>query len=417
MAKAVNVLLDVGDKRYDINKMGLVKMEFDRFLGSTQSSESGVLSDMTITMFDQTGDELLSILQASQNNIKISYGFEDNLSDRYNLNLIKFNTTYNNLGAMVSIGAIGSQINRKFPAEVYPPGTTFRSILVAMAERNGWYIGPKKSERPDGNEGFYESREYIDINLALDRNLFKAPDETDVQFIQNKLLPLADRSAFNTQDAFQSTFWDFKLTNVNGRLTLFFRPYSNRGTARRIWKYTYGESSDNSIISLTNFIDFSFLVKGLSIRVPMSSTDFILQEEGSIEKKIQDTIKGKLESISRFIRENNLPEIDPANFKWNVEVYPVEDIGNVSIEDIILDEIKKVINAISTIEIEIIGNPKIMPVDLIDLTVKNKDGNLNIVSSSAAGGSYWRVVKLQEDIGINGYTTKMQLVREVVNFI
>jgi len=405
MARAVNVLLDVGDKRYDINKMGLIKLEFNRFLGSTQSASSGVLSDLTITMFDQTGDELLSILQASQNNLKISYGFENNLSQPYNLNLLKFNSTFNNLGAMVSIGAIGSQINRKFPAEVYPPGTSFRNIILKMAERNGWYTG---------SEG---STDFVNVNVLLDRALYKSPDETDMQFLESKLIPLANQSATNTTNSSQTTFFDFQLVQVEGRLSLFFREYSSRGTKRRIWKYEYGSSSNNSIISLTNFIDFSFLINGVSIKIPMVAEDAIIRDEDSLELEIQDTIKNKLEDISKFIRDNNLPEIDPANFLWNVEVIPVEDTGNVEIEDIILNEIQKVINAISTIEIEVIGNPKIMPTDLIDLTVKNKDGDLNIISSSSSSGSYWRVITIKEQIGMDGYTTRMQLVREVVNFI
>lgn len=411
MARAVNVLLDVGENRYDMNKMGLVRMEFNRFLGSTQSATSGVLSDLTITMFDKTGHELLSILQAAQSNIRVSYGFEDNLSEPYNLNLIKFNSTYNNLGAMVSVGAIGSQTNRKFPAESYRAGTNIKDIVIVMAKRNGWYIGPQR------DDGTFETENYIDIDLALDRTLFKSPDETDIQFLETKILPLANQSAFNTLNTTQTRFWDFQLTYVNGRLTFFFRRYSNRGTSRRIWKYSYGESENNSIISLTNFIDYSFLIQGLSIRIPMTATDALLQGDDEVEQTVKNTIENKLEDIAQFIEDNNLPQLDPRNFVWNVEVYPVEDTGNVSVEDIVLQEIQNVINAISTIELEIIGNPKIMPTDLIDLTVKNKDGDLNIISSTASSGSYWRVIQIKEQIGMDGYSTKLQLVREVVNFI
>lgn len=404
MARAVNVLLDVGDKRYDINQMGLINMEFNRIL-SPEDISSGVLSDLTMTLFDKTGYELLSILQASQSNIILSYGFEDALSDKYSLDLLKFNTTYNNLGAMVSVGAIGSQINRKFPSEFYPPGTKIRDILVKMAKRNRWYIGP---------EG---SREYIDINLLLDRPLFKGPDETDIQFIKSKIEPLAHLSVIDTGNATRSNFWDFKLTQIDGELAFFFRPYSYRGTERRVWKYTYGDTSNNAIISLTNRIDFSFLVQGLSIRVPITAPDFVTQTEEELEQNIQSIIQDKLEDIEQFIRDNNLPEVSPANFRWNVEVYKTEDLGNSTVEDIVLDEIQKVINAISTIELEVIGNPKIMPTDLIELVVKNKYGDLNIVSSTASTGSYWRVVTIKEKIGMSGFSTSMQLVREVTNFI
>jgi len=404
MARAVNVLIDVGDKRYDLNEMGLINMEFNRIL-SPEDISSGVLSDLTMTLFDKTGYQLLSILQASQSNMRVSYGFEGELSDVYSLNLLKFNTTYNNLGAMVSVGAIGSQISTMYPAESYLPGTPIRNILVTMAKRNDWYIGP---------EG---SREYIDINVPLDRPLFKAEDESDIEFIRNKIEPLAHLSVVNAGSATRTSFWDFKLTQVNGRLSFFFRPYSYRGTERRIWKYSYGDTSNNAIISLTNRIDFSFLVQGLSIKIPITAPDFVTQTEAELEESVKSIIQNKLEDITRFIRDNNLPEIDPATFKWNVEVYKTEDLGNSTIEDIILDEIQKVINAISTIELEVIGNPKIMPTDLIELVVKNKYGDLNIISSTSSSGSYWRVITIKEKIGMAGFSTSMQLVRESVNFI
>lgn len=406
MPQAINVLLDVNDNRYDINKMGLVSMEFNRFLGSTKSAKSGILSDMTITMFDKTGSSLLSILQAGQSNIRVSYGFDENMSDPYALNILKFNSTYNNLGAMVSIGAIGTQINRKFSAETYPVGTNIRNILVNMAERNNWYIGEPGST------------DFIDVNLNINKTLFKGPDQTDMQFIETQILPLANQSVTNLSlNTFQTSFWDFQLTVVNDRLTLFFRKYSNRGSERRIWTYSYGESADNSIISLTNFIDFSFLVRGLSIKIPITAVDALVQPQEQLQESIESLIKSKLETIEQYIRDNNLPEINPAQFLWNIEVVPVENTGDSTIEDIVLNEIQKAINAISTIEIEVIGNPKIMPTDLINLIVKNKEGDINIVSSSAANGSYWRVIMIQEKIGMAGFTTKMQLVRESISFV
>ena len=408
MAQAVNVLLDANNRKYDLNQMGLVSMEFNRFLGSTRSADSGVLSDMTITMFDKTGSQLLSILQEEQNTIKIQYGFENNLSEPYKLNVIKFNSTYNNLGAMVSIGAIGTQITRKSVAETYLPGTLIKDVLLKIAERNEWYIGEPGSQ------------EFIDIRqpLKLDRVVFKTGDQTDMQFIESQILPIANRGVVNTNSTnnLQTSFWDFQLVFVNGRLSFFFRPYDSRGSERRIWKYSYGDTAENNIISLTNFIDFSFLVRGISIKIPFVAVDALVLTQEQLEEKVKSVIQNKLIAISDFIKENNLPEINPENFLWNVEAIPVEDLGDQTEEEIILNAIQRVINSISTIEIEIIGNPKIMPTDLIDLIVRNKDGDVNIISSTAANGSYWRVVTIQEKIGMNGYTTKMQLVREVVKF-
>jgi len=402
MAQAVNVILDVGDSRYDLNQMGLVSMKFNRFIGSTQNATSGILSDMTITMFDKTGSQLLAILQKAQNSILISYGFENNLSEVYRLDLLKFNSTYNNLGSMVSINAIGNQINRKYEAETYPAGTNIRNIIEIMARRNNWFIGPPNSE------------EFVDIDLKLNKTVFKSPDQTDMQFLEKEILPLANQSAIDLTNAFRTSFWDMQLTYINGKLTFFFRPYSYRGSERRIWSYSYGTSANNAIVSLTNFIDFSFLIRGLSIQVPMTAVDALVLNEEDLQEKVESVIKNKIEAVAEYLEENNIATLNPRNFLWNVEVVPSEDIGDLTVEEIVLNEVKRVINAISTIELEVIGNPKIMPTDLIDLLVMNKDGTPNIISSG--NSSYWRVIGIEENIGLAGYTTKMKLVREVVNF-
>lgn len=119
MAKAVNVILDVNNREYDLNTMGLVNMTFDRYLGEPSVATSGVLSNLDVTMFDYTGYNLLSILQAERGNIRIRYGFDDNLSDVYVLNSLKYKATYNNMGVMIAIGAYATQTNRTFPAEVF----------------------------------------------------------------------------------------------------------------------------------------------------------------------------------------------------------------------------------------------------------------------------------------------------------
>lgn len=404
MAKAINVLLDIGSKQYDLNKMGLLSMNFNRFLGSTKGMATGVLSDIEITMFDKTGSELLAILQSKQNTVKIIYGFEDNLSQVYTLNFLKYKATYNNLGSMISIGAIGSQLNRKYNSELYPAGTKVEDIVRNLARRNNWHIGSTNS------------KEYINIGeLVLPRALHKKQDETDFSFIQNQLLPVANKSAFNVLDNGLTNYWDFQLIpDASGQLCLFFREYTNRGVERRLWKYSYGTSKDNAIISLTNSIDYSFLVNGLSIQVAVTATDLSIPTDEENQSKIESIIKNNKEEISKHIEQNGLPYMNPNNFVWNVELIHGEDVGNQTFKDAVLNAIQKVMNSINTIELEIIGNPKIMPTDLIELDIRNKDGSVNILSSNSAVGSYWRIVGIRESVGLDGYVTKLGLVREQI---
>jgi hypothetical protein len=72
-------------------------------------------------------------------------------------------------------------------------------------------------------------------------------------------------------------------------------------------------------------------------------------------------------------------------------------------------------NTINTMELTVIGNPNIMPTDLIEIVVRNKDGSANILSSTSAVGSYWRIITIRESIGLQGYQTTLRLVREIIN--
>ena len=401
MPRAISVILQVGDTSYDMNKMGLIRMAFNRFLDTQKNINSNVLSNLEITMFDKTGSELIALLQQNNNNILLKYGFEDDMSAVYKLNLLKYKATYNNLGAMVSVGAYGIQINKKWGSKIYKQGETFRAILREMARQNNWYIGGSNSD------------EYINVgNLALPRNINRGQNETDMQFIINKLLPIANDSAYHADPSY-TNFWDVKLTQDNAnRLAFYFRSYKDRSTQRRLWKYEYGSSNNNAILSLTNTVDYSFLINGVSIQVPASASDIIIPEGEQSELRIRSIISENIGQIEDFISKAGLPYIDPNNFIWNVELIEAENIGNVTLKDAVLNKIQDVMNAINTLELEVIGNPKIMPSDLIEIHVRNKDGGTNIISSNSSVGSYWRIVKIQETIGLDGYITKLGLVRE-----
>ena len=405
MARAVNVLLDVQGKKFDINKIGLTSLTFDRFLGSPSDINSNVLGNLDMTIFDKTGSDILSILQANQNKIRLQYGFENELSQVYLLNLVKFKGTYNNLGIMVGIGGIASQINRKFPAEVYKPGTSIEAMLREFAIRNNWYVGETINDT-----------EYINVGtVVIDKFLYKTPEQTDMQFILEQIVPIANSSAFNINNQFNNSFFDVKLTFQNNRLEFFFRQFTNIKTTRRVWTYNYGVSTTNNIISMTNEIDYSFLVRGITLQIPISNTDFALKSEEENKAEIESVIRSLKSEVERITEDYGLPIMNFNDFLWNIELTPVEDIGNVSQEKLVLDRILQVMNTINTMDLTVIGNPNIMPTDLIEIVVRNKDGSANILSSTSAVGSYWRIITIRESIGLQGYQTTLRLVREIIN--
>lgn len=405
MARAVNVLLDVQGQKFDINKIGLTSLTFDRFLGSPSDINSNVLGNLDMTIFDKTGSDILSILQANQNKIRLQYGFENELSQVYLLNLVKFKGTYNNLGIMVGIGGIASQINRKFQAEVYKPGTSIEAMLREFARRNGWYVGETINDT-----------EYINVGtVVIDKFLYKTPEQTDMQFILEQIVPIANSSAFDINNQFNNSFFDVKLTFQNNRLELFFRQFTNIKTTRRVWTYNYGVSTTNNIISMTNEIDYSFLVRGITLQIPISNTDFALKSEEENKAEIESVIRSLKSEVERITEDYGLPIMNFNDFLWNIELTPAEDIGNVSQEKLVLDRILQVMNTINTMELTVIGNPNIMPTDLIEIVVRNKDGSANILSSTSAVGSYWRIITIRESIGLQGYQTTLRLVREIIN--
>jgi hypothetical protein len=328
------------------------------------------------------------------------------MSPVYNLNIIKFKTTYNNLGAMVVIGAIGSEINRKFPSEVFAPKTKIIDILKSLAQRNNWYIGG------------IGSKEYIDIDerIELTQFILKEQNETDYDFIVNKIVPLINQTVIELSSRRKFQLFNVQLADIDGRVSLIFKKLTSKGSERRVWKYEYGSSANNAIISLTNSVDMSFLVRGLTIQVPLTATDF-LQSDEDIQKRVKNILDNNIEFIDNLITEYGLPIINYNNFLFNVETVSAENIGNISEEQIILEKLRQVMNSINTMELEVIGNPSIMTTDLIDLTIKNKNGDLNILSSSSAIGSFWRVIGIEEVIGLNGYSTRLQLVRDITVII
>lgn len=404
MPQAISVLLQVDDISYDLNKMGLMQMTFDRFLGAPENIKSGVLSNLDITMYDESGYKLLNILQKNRNKIKLKYGFTDNMSPVYQLTAIKVNSNFDNMGVSVAINGIAQQTHNKFPADLFVKGTPIETIVRQLAARNNWYIGdgPLDKSHVDGNE------------LLLPVNLVKKQDETDIEFILDKLKPLCNKSVTVIKEGASTIYWDIKLTHNGASAELFFRPYTERTRTRRVWKYTYGTSTDNSIINLTNRIDMSYLLDGLTIKIPIT-TETMLLDDATATQYVEEKIAAVSAAIDSIATKYNIPLISNNNdFKFNIELYQAENAGEIPLEDLLLQKVEDAVQAINTCELTVIGNPDIMPTDLIELVVKNRDGNLNIISSNSSGGSYWRIIGVKESIGLSGYQTTLNLVRETL---
>jgi len=400
MAKAVNVILQkrLSDGSYseiDLNAKGLISMKFDRYLGNNYNLKDEILSQLDIIIFDRTGFELLSMLQANSSNIRLKYGFEDNLSKLYILTFNKLNATYNNLGITVSMSGFGTNIKRVFPPEIYTRGTSVYDILEMMANRNGWDIGPENINIIDAK------------NLQLSYPLYKEPKETDYNFIYNKILPMVELNVFvpdliSVEDI--NNFYTAKLFLNGTKPEFYFTFLNSRGTKQRVWDYSYGASTTSLVSDFTHSLDYSFLIKGLTIQVPM------LSDSNDPETDIQNTIKSSWDNIDKILASYNIPRVDPDQFKFNIEIVEQENIGNADLATRVANAIKNAVMAISTIKLTVIGNPDILPTDLVRLTIKNNDDVVNPIISGL-----WRIVWISEEVGLQGYKTILNLVREVPN--
>lgn len=401
MPRALNVILQIADtgESFNINEMGLMEMTFDRMPVTTSDTTRSFLPEVQITMRDRTGFELLSILQRNSGNLLMSYGFDDTMSPVYKLTAVKLKYSLEGIGSVITIQAIGAQIIRKSEGEVYLEGTRVDSILRTMAARNGWYIGDENSTN------------YIDVKgIVLPRNLVQRAGTFDYDFVLNQILPILKQSLLIKALQNSTKYWEVFLTQTSARTEFYCRPYSSRDTTRRVWIYNHGSISNNSeVIRFTNDVDMTYLLNGISVRIPATASDLSVNPEAT-EEEIKVLANNRISEITDLIKKYNLPIPDPDNFKINVELYDTEELGNMSVEEALLQSIENAINVLSTAEMIVVGNPKIMPTDLIQFTAKTRDGSNSIISST--GFSYWRVIGINESIGLSGYQTTLQLVRE-----
>lgn len=407
--KSINVVLEYRDASgrqidFDLNQNGLQNLTFNRYLGNTADHSSGVLSNIDLTMFDKSGSKLLGIFQANGGKLKLKYGFEDNMSEPYDLTILKYNSTFNNLGAMASIGAIGTEAYNKYGPEVYKADILVEDVLIRMAKRNGWDIGePYRS-------GDRERYPNIDVgDLTLPWPLHLETNESDAQFIYNKILPLCKRTVVSSSKT-ETEFWDVTIfNNPSGKKEFYFRKYSDKQTKRRVWRYRYGVGPSSNVLSFTNKIDYTFLIRGLSIQLPASGAEYLATDDETLTDYYTDIVVDKWEVIQQMFDDNNLPIPKIDEFALKIEFTEMEESDESSIEIRIFDEIRKAITAINVIELEVIGNHRIRPIDIIDFQAMNRDGYNNIVTG------LWKIVKITETIGQGGYTTRLGLVRQTTD--
>jgi hypothetical protein len=415
----VNTKEGGGERRsFNINNDGLVNMSFDRYLGSTKDSKSQVLSKVDLALFDKSGGDILSIIQQNKGKLRFRYGFDGDMSEIFELSITQLNSTYNNLGCMVAIGAVGTQVGKKFDANIFIAGTLIEDILIAMAKRNNWGIG---EEYIEDNKVRYRN---IDCQVKIPVELLKESDETDISFIENKLLPIANLSVSTPDASYNKELWDFRLYDMGGKAVLKFKPYADssgfRSDTIRVWEYSYGDSISSKVIDFKNTLNYNFLINGLSIKIPA----LLLETIG--ENKITEEYLGELiyndkwTLIEQTLESYRLPVPSKDTFALNVEIVPLEELNNPdnlkSIEDRIVDAIKNAIMSMNTINLKVIGNPKILPTDLIDLKIYNRPSGGNRTNPNILSG-VWKVIKIKDEVGLNGFTTTLDLVRYIPKLI
>lgn len=401
--RALNVLLiSQGDGRtYDLNKAGLISMTFDRYLSNTRNLASGILQTIDITMFDKEGQTILSLIQNSGGKLSLQYGFENDLSPVYHLNIVRVRANRSDVGTAISLGGIGQEYGKLFPAEIYKEGTSINDILNMMAKRNNWVPN-------------------VSCDIKLSRPLMKNENQTDFDFIYRELLPVANQSLLaNTVDAYSTVYWNVQLFKDKSNTKLVFQPKNVRAESRRVWQLKYGLDNQTNIINFNQDINLTHLTNGLTIKISSDALEVALASSGVEDFKayIDTVIVDLADEIEKMHRYYNIPVFAFDGFKWNVELVD-EDVEGVDYTQDLKTRVKQAINQalslVNTATVDIIGNPEIKPNDLVELLIKTKKGDWDFLTTPAGNSTFWNIRKITENIGANGYTTTLHLVREML---
>lgn len=405
MAQTISVRLELEKGYIDLNEHGLLSMSFDRYAAG---NSSGILSELDIVMYDKTGDTLLeALLQNPNNQIRLRYGFiGDNndttsLSEIYTLNILKIKPRWTNRAATIAIGAVATQIHKPPQARYYTTGTPIDAIVKDIANYNNWYLG--------------NNDENVQVKGNIPIDIYKKPGQDDLAFIKEAILPIVEAQYRSTGKV---RFYDCRIIGTAlGNSEFFFRPKSNK--ARKVWSYSVGKTTSSSVLDVNADIDLSFLIKGLTIEIPSTSLDYTMLSDDEMENKLISIYENQREYIQKSLQIHNIPLSIPSKLNFKTKIVPPEGstddeaIIALKVEDRIIKAIMDSMKAISTMSLVVIGNPKIMPNDLIELDITTASGTPHILSSGPSG-SYWEVIKITESIGLDGYKTELTLARALI---
>lgn len=383
----------------DLNQYGLTSLRFERYLSDTSHRASNILTELDMTLYDNTGYNLLSYVQNAKGNLFIRYGFEGKLSPVYRITPTRYNVVYNNRGSMIGVGGFALQNEYQTEAEAYPEKTNIKQLILSFAVRNGWYT----------NNGKYID---IPVDFITPNFIYRPAGVSDWNFIKSELLPLISTHSVYEDSSQQKLvtnypyFYDAILQENSSMLELYVFPMKQRKIERNVWKYDYGFDTHSQVIELTNKINYDWIVNGLALRIPLVGK-YSIQSDDSLRKEIDTLLTTYKEDIINLFEKNGLVMPELRSLPFTFQFYEADITEYKKPHEIIEEQLRKLVEVLNTIELTVVGNPHIMATDLVRLTVKNKDGLETIQTGD------WRVTKITEVIGLGGYQTKLELVRDL----
>lgn len=405
MPQAPRLYLKLNNRsEFNVSDAGLLKASFDRF-GNTANAESGILTEFDLVMFDASGTDFISEV-TNASTITFSYGFVNddldagrynNMSPEYTLTINKLKTNWTHAGATISIGAIGAQNRVITEARVYLAGQRIKDIVLDIAQARNW------------------NTEFVNIpeDLTLNDDIFKEEGMNDWEFLNTEVKSRCYTDGVVSGKSFKS--WTVQLFTMGATTYLHFAP-SDTPIKRRVWTYELGTTTNSQVIEFTSELDLSFLIKGLNVMVYGTDADLLVGSDRDAaeiaKRKAEELLAENYNTLFQKFENYNLPITLPKEIAFNITYVYSENIGNKSIEQTILEALDNAIQSIATVNITVVGNPNIMPHDLIRLNVKHSSGTTNLISATG-DRSLWKVIKIQENIGLSGYTTSLTLAREM----
>lgn len=404
MAQAVKMYLLVNGEEVDLTEAGIINASFDRYM-NPNNVRSGILSQMDLVLFDTKGSNLLPQLTGSAaNSITFKYGFIDEdsptrdryMSPWYKLDLIKVKSRWTNGGATLSLGAVGQQIQVSTQARIYLKGTKISRIVSDIAKAQGWdttYVHWISLER-----------------LVLLNDIIKEAGEDDFVFLEQKIKPLCYTSGLVSGTVFEP--WVVRLFKIGTITHLHFAPVSKK-IKETVWVYDIGVTPNSQVLEFTSEVDLSYLIKGLNLVVYSSDVDLLVGPDRDQEQIVQETVKKATKCVREILENYNIPIRLPDNIAFNVTLKYSEDADGLTLEQRILAALDRAIQNVAKIELTVVGNPHIMPNDLVLLNAKYIDGVSQLITADG-GPSYWRIVQITENVSLGNYTTNLVLAREII---